>query len=49
VMYDVGIALRLRQRTDRLIASVVCLPVSDQPMEIRASLAHFVWLPPAGR
>ncbi|MEN3001641.1 MAG: ChaN family lipoprotein [Armatimonadota bacterium] len=45
VMYDVGIALRLRQRTQLPVATLVCLPVSNQPMEIRASLADFVWLP----
>ena len=45
VMYNAGIALRLRQRTNRPLASVVCLPASAQPMEIRASLADFVWMP----
>lgn len=45
VMYNVGIALRLRQRTNLPLASIVCLPASDQPMEIRASLADFVWMP----
>ncbi|GBC92783.1 hypothetical protein HRbin15_01260 [bacterium HR15] len=45
VMYDVGIALRLRQRTSWPVATIVCLPVSDEPIEIRASLADFVWLP----
>jgi uncharacterized iron-regulated protein len=46
VMYDVGIALRLRQRTNRSLATVVCLPVSDKPQMISASLADFVWCPP---
>jgi uncharacterized iron-regulated protein len=46
VMYDVGIALRLRQRTNRPLATVVCLPVSDKPQMISASLADFVWCPP---
>ncbi|MCS7065721.1 MAG: ChaN family lipoprotein, partial [Fimbriimonadales bacterium] len=48
VMYDVGISLRLRQRTNLPIATVVCLPVGEQPMEIRASLADFVWMPGRG-
>lgn len=49
VMYDVGIGLRLRQRTNLPVASIVCLPVSEQPMEVRASLADFVWMPPRAR
>ncbi len=47
VMYDVGISLRLRQRTTSPITSIVSLPAGTQPMEIRASLADFVWMPPS--
>jgi uncharacterized iron-regulated protein len=45
VMYDVGIPLRLRQRTNRPLATLVCLPASDAPQPISASLADFVWCP----
>ncbi len=45
VMYDVGISLRLRQQANLPAATLVCLPPSQTPVEIRASLADFVWLP----
>lgn len=48
VMYDVGIALRLRQRGYEQTATIVCLPESESPVTVRASLADFVYLPASG-
>lgn len=45
VMYDVGISLRLRQRGYTNTATIVCLPDSEKPTPIRASLADFVYSP----
>ncbi|GIV10892.1 MAG: hypothetical protein KatS3mg020_0383 [Fimbriimonadales bacterium] len=45
VMYDVGISLRLRMRTQLLTRVITPLPPSAQPMQVRASLGDFVWLP----
>jgi uncharacterized iron-regulated protein len=47
VMYDVGISLRLRMRTSLSTRVIVPLPPSDQPMQVRAALGDFVWLPRA--
>ncbi|MDW8106498.1 MAG: ChaN family lipoprotein [Armatimonadota bacterium] len=49
VMYDLGISLRLRKRTNLAISTIVPLPPSVQPMQVRAALADFVWLPPAAQ
>lgn len=48
VMYDLGIALRLRQRGDEKTATIACLPDSEAPVSMRASLADFVYLPAIG-
>ncbi len=45
VMYDAGISLRLRQRGYTSTATIVCLPDSEKPTSIRASLADFVYSP----
>lgn len=45
VMYDVGISLRLRMRTNLPTRVITPLPPSAQPMQVRASLGDFVWLP----
>jgi uncharacterized iron-regulated protein len=47
VMYDVGISLRLRMRTSLSTRVIVPLPPSGQPMQVRAALGDFVWLPRA--
>jgi len=47
VMYDVGISLRLRMRTALETRVIVPLPPSDQPVQVRAALGDFVWLPRA--
>lgn len=45
VMYDVGISLRLRMRSNLQTRVITPLPPSAQPMQVRASLGDFVWLP----
>jgi uncharacterized iron-regulated protein len=45
VMYDVGISLCLRMRTQLPTRVITPLPPSAQPMQVRASLGDFVWLP----
>ncbi|MCX7926357.1 MAG: ChaN family lipoprotein [Fimbriimonadales bacterium] len=45
VMYDVGISLRLRMRTNLATRVITPLPPSAQPTRVRASLGDFVWLP----
>ena len=47
VMYDVGISLRLRKRTPLATRVIVPLPPSTQPVQVRAALGDFVWLPRA--
>ncbi len=47
VMYDVGISLRIRQRSNHTTATIVCLPPQPKPIPVRASLADFVWHPPS--
>jgi uncharacterized iron-regulated protein len=47
VMYDVGISLRLRMRTAQTTRVIAPLPPSDQPVQVRAALGDFVWLPRA--
>ncbi|MCX7992044.1 MAG: ChaN family lipoprotein, partial [Fimbriimonadales bacterium] len=47
VMYDVGISLRLRMRTNLATHVITPLPPSAQPTSVRASIGDFVWLPPA--
>ncbi len=47
VMYDVGISLRIRQRSNHTTATIVCLPPQQKPILVRASLADFVWHPPS--
>lgn len=46
VMYDVGISLRLRMRSPLSTRVIVPLPPSGQPVQVRAALGDFVWLPP---
>ncbi len=48
VMYDVGISLRLRLRGITDTAVIVCLPETEAPMQVRASLGDFVWIPRQG-
>jgi uncharacterized iron-regulated protein len=45
VMYDVGISLRIRMRTNLSTRVITPLPPSDKPTQVRASLGDFVWLP----
>ncbi|MFN7016788.1 MAG: ChaN family lipoprotein [Fimbriimonadales bacterium] len=45
VMYDVGISLRLRMRTNHPTRVITLLPPSAKPMRVRASIGDFVWLP----
>ncbi|MFN3690885.1 MAG: ChaN family lipoprotein [Fimbriimonadales bacterium] len=45
VMYDVGISLRLRMRTHLHTGVITLLPSSAKPMQVRASIGDFVWLP----
>lgn len=45
VMYDVGISLRIRMRSNLPTRVIALLPPSDKPMQVRASLGDFVWLP----
>lgn len=45
VMYDVGISLRLRMRSNLPTCVITPLPPSEKPMQVRASIGDFVWLP----
>lgn len=47
VMYDVGISLRLRMRTNLPTRIITLLPPRETPMQVRASIGDFVWLPRA--
>ncbi|MCS7208858.1 MAG: ChaN family lipoprotein [Fimbriimonadales bacterium] len=46
VMYDMGISLRLRMRTNLPTCTITPLPPSAVPLQVRASIGDFVWLPP---
>jgi uncharacterized iron-regulated protein len=48
VMYDVGISLRIRMRTNLPTRVITPLPPSDKPTQVRASIGDFVWLPGQG-
>lgn len=45
VMYDVGISLRIRMRSNLPTRIITPLPPSDKPMQVRAAIGDFVWLP----
>ncbi len=47
VMYDVGISLRLRMRSNLPTRVITPLPPSGTPIQVRAAIGDFVWLPPA--
>ncbi len=48
VMYDVGISLRLRMRSNLATRVIVPLLPSEKPIQVQASLGDFVWLPAQG-
>ncbi|OYT73752.1 MAG: hypothetical protein CFK49_03155 [Armatimonadetes bacterium JP3_11] len=45
VMYDVGISLRIRMRSNLPTRVITPLPPSEKPMRVRAALGDFLWLP----